>query len=215
MTEDEWQAHVTREAGREIGGWLEARGRLDRPIRSLTLRDLEAMADNAISRFIVLAAHAALLETGFLPLAANPNELLACQSTASTCKFAYQLKIDSAELLLSCSSLGGGTILLAVSSTHRVKHLLLQTAKFFPSSVTGDQLQLIASSILQLWTLVKEALAFPMLLAVYAEAGLPPPAGLLALPVDVTLAIFSHLGVRVAATAAAAAGDSQPRQLFD
>ena len=56
MTEDEWQAHVTREAAKEIAGWLEARGRLDRPIRSLTLRDLEAMADNAISRFIVLAS---------------------------------------------------------------------------------------------------------------------------------------------------------------
>jgi hypothetical protein len=56
VTEDEWQAQVTREAAKEIGGWLEARGRLDRPIRSLTLRDLEAMADNAISRFIVLAS---------------------------------------------------------------------------------------------------------------------------------------------------------------
>ena len=42
MTEDEWQAHVTREAAKEIGAWLEARGRLDQPIRSLTLRDLEA-----------------------------------------------------------------------------------------------------------------------------------------------------------------------------
>ena len=56
MTDDEWQAHVTREAAREIGAWLEARGRLDRPISSLSLRDLEAMADNAISRFIVLAS---------------------------------------------------------------------------------------------------------------------------------------------------------------
>lgn len=56
MTEDEWQAHVTHEAAREIGGWLEARGRLDRPIWSLTLHDLEAMADNAISRFIILAS---------------------------------------------------------------------------------------------------------------------------------------------------------------
>ena len=56
MTEDEWQAHVTREAAKEIGTWLEARGRLDRPIRTLTMRDLEAMADNAISRFIVLAS---------------------------------------------------------------------------------------------------------------------------------------------------------------
>ena len=56
MTDDEWQAHVTREAAKEIGQWLEARGRLDRPISSLSLRDLEAMADNAISRFIVLAS---------------------------------------------------------------------------------------------------------------------------------------------------------------
>ena len=57
MTDDEWQANVTREAAGEIGAWLEARGRLDRPINSLSLRDLEAIADNAISRFIVLASH--------------------------------------------------------------------------------------------------------------------------------------------------------------
>ena len=44
MTDDEWQAQVTREAAKEIGAWLEARGRLDQPIRSLTLRDLEALA---------------------------------------------------------------------------------------------------------------------------------------------------------------------------
>jgi hypothetical protein len=56
MTDDAWQAHVTREAAREIGGWLAARGRLERPISSLGMRDLEAMADNAICRFIVLAS---------------------------------------------------------------------------------------------------------------------------------------------------------------
>ena len=56
MTDDEWQAHVTREAARAVGAWLEARGRLHRPIRSLTMRDLEAMASNAIARFIVLAS---------------------------------------------------------------------------------------------------------------------------------------------------------------
>ena len=56
VTEDEWQAHVTREAAKEIGAWLEARGRLDQPIRSLTMRDLEALAQNAITRFIVLAS---------------------------------------------------------------------------------------------------------------------------------------------------------------
>ena len=54
MTPDEWQAHVTREAALEIGRWLEARGRLHAPIASLSLGDLEAMASNAISRWIVL-----------------------------------------------------------------------------------------------------------------------------------------------------------------
>ena len=56
MTDDEWQAHVTREAARAVGAWLGARGRLHRPIRSLTMAELEAMASNAIARFIVLAS---------------------------------------------------------------------------------------------------------------------------------------------------------------
>lgn len=56
MTPDEWQAHVTREAAKEIGKWLEARGRLDRPIASLRLTDLDAMASVTISRFVVLAS---------------------------------------------------------------------------------------------------------------------------------------------------------------
>lgn len=56
MTPDEWQAHLTREAAKEIGKWLEARGRLDRPIASLRLTDLDAMASVAISRFVVLAS---------------------------------------------------------------------------------------------------------------------------------------------------------------
>ncbi|MEW5704894.1 MAG: hypothetical protein AB1781_09980 [Pseudomonadota bacterium] len=56
MTDDEWQAHVTREAAKEVGKWLEGRGRLNQPIAALTMADLEAMASNAISRFIVLAS---------------------------------------------------------------------------------------------------------------------------------------------------------------
>ncbi len=55
MTADEWQAHVTTQAALAMGRWLEARGRLDRPIASLTRHDLECMASSAISRFIVLA----------------------------------------------------------------------------------------------------------------------------------------------------------------
>lgn len=56
MNSDEWQAHVTREAAKAMGEWLEGRGRLHQPIAALTLPDLEAMAANAISRFVVLGS---------------------------------------------------------------------------------------------------------------------------------------------------------------
>jgi len=56
MTDDEWQAHVTGEAAKAIGQWLEGRGRLHQPIRCLTMPELEAMASAAIGRFIVLAS---------------------------------------------------------------------------------------------------------------------------------------------------------------
>ena len=56
MTDDEWQTHVTREAAKAIGEWLEGRGRLHQPIHCLTMPELEAMAQNAISTFIVLAS---------------------------------------------------------------------------------------------------------------------------------------------------------------
>jgi hypothetical protein len=64
MSPDEWQANVTREAAKEIGKWLEAHGRLDRPIASLRLAELDAMASVAISRFIVLASHKIREEPG-------------------------------------------------------------------------------------------------------------------------------------------------------
>ena len=56
MTSDQWQAHVTREAAKAIGQWLEGRGRLHQPIATLTMTELEAMAANAISRFVVLGS---------------------------------------------------------------------------------------------------------------------------------------------------------------
>ena len=56
VTDDEWQAHVVHEAGKAIGEWLNARGNLQQPIRSLSMPDLEAMAQNAISQFIVLTS---------------------------------------------------------------------------------------------------------------------------------------------------------------
>lgn len=56
MTDDAWQAHVTRKAAKEIGRWLEGRGRLHQPITVLTSGELECMATAAISRFVVLAS---------------------------------------------------------------------------------------------------------------------------------------------------------------
>jgi hypothetical protein len=56
VTDDEWLAHTTREAAKAIGRWLEGRGGLHQPIRSLTMRDLEAMAARANDRFVVLGA---------------------------------------------------------------------------------------------------------------------------------------------------------------
>ncbi|MFZ1413269.1 MAG: hypothetical protein WAS73_01635 [Defluviicoccus sp.] len=47
---------MTSEAAREIGRWLEARGRLHQPIAALSLAELESLASVAISRFVVLAA---------------------------------------------------------------------------------------------------------------------------------------------------------------
>jgi hypothetical protein len=53
MSADEWQAFSNREAALAIAQWFE-NGRLQRPIRTLTMRELEAIADRAISRWIVL-----------------------------------------------------------------------------------------------------------------------------------------------------------------
>jgi hypothetical protein len=55
VTDDAWQAHVTREAAKDIGRWLEGRGRVRQPIAALSLGELACMASAAISRFVVLA----------------------------------------------------------------------------------------------------------------------------------------------------------------
>ena len=127
---------------------------------------------------------------------------------------------------LQCSSMGGGGVVLAVSTQSHTRHLSLHAASFIrplaviisPSSsssscdgsaiasqtvqllpsgdlAVGGHLQLEAAAAKQLWTRLKDGLAFPMLLAAYAEAGLPPPAGLLALPEDLKQRLLTALGV--------------------
>jgi hypothetical protein len=45
------------EAAKAIGQWLEQKASLDRPIGSLTKRDLECIARVAMYRWIVLVSH--------------------------------------------------------------------------------------------------------------------------------------------------------------
>ncbi|MBB4267709.1 hypothetical protein [Roseospira visakhapatnamensis] len=59
MTEDEKQAAITRAGAYAIADWLETRGALGRPIRSLTMGELERMAGAAISAGILARAEVA------------------------------------------------------------------------------------------------------------------------------------------------------------
>jgi hypothetical protein len=49
--QDEWQASLWRRCALAIGKWLEERGRLDQPIASLRLQELEGMAWAAIAEY--------------------------------------------------------------------------------------------------------------------------------------------------------------------
>lgn len=55
-SEDVWADHVRVQCARAVGEWLEGSVRLERPIRSLTSSELQAIAEAAISRWIVLAS---------------------------------------------------------------------------------------------------------------------------------------------------------------
>jgi hypothetical protein len=115
--------------------------------------------------------------------------------------------------------MNGGTVLLAASSSSHLRHLVLRAADYLAPpdngvapnmphdgdvqlaangcAVLSGALQLTPSAARDLWVALKDGLAFPSLLAVHAEAGLPPPAGLLALPEDLKQAILRALGVRL------------------
>lgn len=54
--DDVWANHVRSECAKAVGEWLEGSVRLERPIRSLTSSELQAIAEAATSRWIVLAS---------------------------------------------------------------------------------------------------------------------------------------------------------------
>jgi hypothetical protein len=54
--DDVWADHVRVKCAKAVGEWLEGSVRLERPIRSLTSSELQAIAEAATSRWIVLAS---------------------------------------------------------------------------------------------------------------------------------------------------------------
>lgn len=54
LSEAEWLVFLRRETALEIGKWFEGRGRLEQPIRVLTLKELEAIAEAVATRWIQL-----------------------------------------------------------------------------------------------------------------------------------------------------------------
>ncbi|MBB4287960.1 hypothetical protein [Roseospira goensis] len=61
MTEDEKQAAITRAGAEAIGAWLVDRHQaLNRPIRSLTIGELDAMAGAAIAAAVLTRADLAV-----------------------------------------------------------------------------------------------------------------------------------------------------------
>jgi hypothetical protein len=56
MSDDEFTNHCRRESALAIGDWLVGANALQRPIKTLQLHELEAMAEAATSRLIVLVS---------------------------------------------------------------------------------------------------------------------------------------------------------------
>lgn len=103
---------------------------------------------------------------GFVHPLAAPAPSAACGGDAAP---------SSSQILASATHAASGT-----APAHSAVQLLADGGL----AVAG-WLQLDPASTRRLWTALKDGLAFPMLLAAYAEAGLPPPVGLLALPEDI------------------------------
>ncbi len=122
---------------------------------------------------------------------------------------------------LQWSIMGDGNV-LAVAAQRHARHISLSASRFVhvavvPAPGSGEastsasnavqlladgglmvagRLQLDRASVRTLWTALKDGLAFPILMAAYAEAGLPPPVGILALPEDLKHRLLESMEVR-------------------
>lgn len=197
------------------------------------------------AQLLLLVAHAAMLETGFVPSwagdAASLDDASSAHRLPSSCRHGSVHKIryslspgrcgdDGMETMegcrqlpdcmLQCSTVNGGTVLLAASSSSHVRHLVLRAVDYLAAPGSGvsapdtphdgrlrmatngcavlcGSLQLTPAAVRDLWVALKDGLAFPLLLALHSEAGLAPPAGLLALPHDLKSSILRVLEVSV------------------
>lgn len=192
---------------------------------------------------LVLAAHAAMLESGFQPTAdsgvvgrsgedkAGPEQRCRLPPGSRASSSIYRLSYVCPEVAatsggeagrcsVDCSLMGGSVLLAARTPRGHLHHTSLVASDFVVvASPTGDEagtsaeaeggvallpgnglrvgsapgLELSAAAVRRLWRCLKDSAAFPMLLATYADAGLPPPAGLLALPEELKQAVLERL----------------------
>lgn len=144
---------------------------------------LRVMQHNPGADGIVLNTHAALLEAGFrLPGTRNPYEIQTSASSSSVAKANYTLsKLPGIVCETSFSKLGGSIIVGASVGGSRTHHLAI---KFSNYTLPYDR---------ALWNLVKDGIAFPMMLAAYASARMPAPLGLIALPIELKTLILEKL----------------------
>ena len=146
MTDDAWQAHVTREAAREIGRWLEGRGRLQQPIAVLSLGELECMATAAISRFVVLATERIREQpedSGPDSAAAAPRLCAVCGRQDRGFGYTHELRFDRYPSYRFCSMrcLDAGSALAGrnngmIDKTDMEQQAIRDARRFFAEALT-------------------------------------------------------------------------------
>jgi hypothetical protein len=192
-------------------------------LRTLLHNPGPAASDTGI---LMLAAHAAMLESGFTPAwggaaaswAALPEDCTVSPSVTRI-PYVFVLPTDSTDggasipspCTLTASAMGSSLIVAVSTAGGHAHHVALSASTYLRSGpavtdaggenqgattegvavrsnghglVINGSVELGGSRLRRLWTALKDGIAFPSLLAAYANAGLPPPAGLLALPAD-------------------------------
>jgi hypothetical protein len=133
---------------------------------------------------------------------------------------------------LTCSGMGGALLAAAATpaGTGGARHVTLRAADYVEHApqqaqqaqagpddasagvavpggrdvVVGGRLAVRSSALRALWTALKDGVAFPIMLAACADAGLPPPLGLIALPAELKQRVLQALpGPDLAALSAA------------